>query len=183
MKSVKIIAVLAILSAVIPALNCRAQEEKSEHKGIFMGAGIGKGFLNADFSGKDNNEISEEGITFSYRFGYAFNDMIHIGIDMDLLIYYRASKFRTFAVYSGVINYYFTDMIFIRAGPCVSLIEGEPAGSETDESAFGFMIGAGLDIRIFSKIAFTPVYHFYTTKSSVYSSTYHAFALGGTYYF
>jgi hypothetical protein len=183
MKGIKIIALLAILSAVMPAPNCMGQEEESERKSTFMGAAIGRGFLNADFSGKDKNEISPDGVTFSYRLGFAPNNFIHIGIDMDLLIYYRASKFRTFAVYSAVINYYFTEILFIRAGPCLSLIEGEPVGSESDESAFGFMIGAGLDIRIFSQFAFTPVYHFYFNNSSVYSSTYHALALGGTYYF
>ena len=102
---------------------------------------------------------------------------------MDLLLYYSHSRFNTFAGYSLVVNYYINDLLFIKAGPSLTAVEGEPTGSEESLTGFGISAGAGLDIRIFSRLAFTPIYFFYYNTTSGVVTKYRVIALGGTYYF
>lgn len=178
-------ALTLILIFIFPVI-CPGQDSESSssvNSGLFFGAGLGKGSLNIRFSGDIEDRFTEDGLAFTYRFGYALNDMIHLGLDMDLLLYYRHSKFKTFAGYSFVLNYYINNILFVKAGPSLSLIEGEPTGSEESEGTFGFTLGAGLDIRIFDRFAFTPVYCYYHNASSTISTNYHVFAVGATYYF
>lgn len=186
MKATSGIGILATILIMVSPPTCPGQESESKsssRSGLYFGAGIGKGSLNVRFSGVTDDEISEDGIGFNYRFGYAANNMIHVGIDMDLLVYYSHSRFNTFAGYSLIMNYYVNDILFIKAGPSLSVVEGEPTGSEESRTGAGFTAGAGLDVRIFSRLAFTPIYSFYYNTTSGEPTKYHVIALGGTYYF
>jgi hypothetical protein len=186
MKTVIRMGVLAAILISVFAAFCFAQESdstSSSRSGLYFGAGIGRGSMNIKFSGDIDNRVSEDGPGFNYRFGYAVNDMIHIGMDMDLLVYYNHSRLNTFAGYSFVVNYYINDLLFIKAGPSLTAVEGEPTGSEESLTGFGITAGAGLDIRIFSRLAFTPIYSFYYNTTSGVVTKYQVIALGGTYYF
>jgi hypothetical protein len=186
MKAVIRKGVLAAILIDMFATFCFAQESdsaSSSRSRLYFGAGIGRGSMNLKFSGDIDDEVSEDGPGFNYRFGYAVNDMIHLGMDMDLLVYYSHSRFNTFAGYSFVVDYYINDLLFIKVGPSLTTVEGEPTGSEESLTGFGISAGAGLDIRILSRLAFTPIYSFYYNTTSGVVIKYHVIALGGTYYF
>ncbi len=166
--------VLTALLIGIPICTASAGFKPTTHSGFYVGLGIGGGGLKLKTDLADDdftiNSDSETGIAANFRIGFAVSNRVLLGIEgntwsreyKEANDIYELNWQLLLGNATLAVTYYPTDRFFVKGGPSIGVTSIEvdsPAfnlGYKDNASGFGFMLGAGWELRLTNRFAVVP---------------------------
>jgi hypothetical protein len=154
--------------------------------GWLVGFGIGGGSAGIEASGASSDR--EAGIAGSFRAGYVIKPQFSLELDSNGWSKEVDGTTVTFSVTSAAVNYYPGNSgLLLRGGVGVgsgkaSIQSGSTTVSST-ETGFGFLVGAGYELRVMRTFAITPQVEYGWLTTDPFDANYVNGGLGFTWYF
>ena len=135
--------------------------KKGEHRGFFIGGGLGYGNLAIDPRNDNPGRDRTRGGAGLVFVGGAVSPDLLLGLDVSVWTREEDNFQITFSNATLCLTYYFTPEFFVKGGPALTKVETELQqgwwGSEAhSESGFGATAGAGWEFRLGRKVALLP---------------------------
>jgi outer membrane protein with beta-barrel domain len=133
-------------------------------QGFWIGFGIGGGSAGVSFAGSDSFNLGREtGFSGYLKMGGTLSPKVLLGGESAGWTKEEAGT--TLELGSLVAAVYFYPApatgFFLKGGPGFSYQKNDDGTNKYTDTGFGFMFGAGYDIRVGTKISLTPVASFY----------------------
>jgi hypothetical protein len=160
--------VLGMGLVVLPAVDAWAGHPQAR-QGFWIGFGAGYGSASV---GCDDCETEdrEGSITGYFKLGGTLSDRVLLGVESNAWVKNEEGGDLTLANVSGVVYFYPqpSSGFFLKAGVGLSYLDisvrEDSFSSSLDKTGFGFLAGAGYDLRVGRNISITPSVNYYYGK-------------------
>lgn len=155
----RMLSTLALL-VVLAAAPAAAQRENIRD-GFWIGFGLGYGSLGFSCDGCEDFD-REAGLTGHFRLGGTVRPHLLVGAEINAWAKEEAGATLSVSNVSGTVSWYpqETGAFFLKGGIGYSVIAIDTDFGDADEGGFGFLLGAGYDVRLSRNFSLTPLVNY-----------------------